>query len=393
MSTIFALATGSAGGAVAILRLSGPGARHALTRIAGGVPPPRRASLRALRGPDGEMLDRGVVLYFAAPESYTGEDCAELHVHGGPAVIEAVSIALIAAGARPAEPGEFTRRAFLGGKMDLLAAEAVADLVAAETESQRRLALSQLAGTQSAAVAGWAMRLRRVLAWQEALIDFPDEDLPQSVEAELLGELANLQDALQAAIQDTICGARVREGLVIAITGAPNVGKSSLINALAHRDVAITSPAPGTTRDALEAWVQIGGVGVTLVDTAGLRETDDPVEAEGVRRARARAATADLVLFVEEASQAGARVEDGGRMVHVANKIDVAPAPQGWIGISAFRGIGPASPAGCLGRGGGAADTAACGCAIEPGAPSRSAGGSGRLPGPCPCVHAAGIAR
>ncbi len=199
----------------------------------------------------------------------------------GGRLVRAVAAALVAAGARPAEPGEFSRRAFLHGRMDLLEAEGVADLVAAETEAQRRQALRQMEGAQSQVVAGWAERLRRMLAWQEALIDFPDEDLPADVEQALVGDIRALAAELGAAEQDSRRGARVRDGLVIAVTGAPNVGKSSLVNALAERDVAIVAATPGTTRDALEVSLELAGVPVTLIDTAGLRETDDPVEAEG----------------------------------------------------------------------------------------------------------------
>jgi tRNA modification GTPase len=291
--------------------------------------------VRVLVGPGGGTLDKGVVLWMPGPASYTGEDCAELHIHGGPAVLRAVSGALLAVGARPAEAGEFSRRAFLNGKMDLLEAEGVADLVAAETEGQRRQALGQVEGVQSALMADWAERLRHCLAWQEALIDFPDEDLPASVEAALMAEIDALAAAFAAGAADTRRGARLREGVVVVVTGAPNVGKSSLVNALAARDVAMISPIPGTTRDALEVWIELAGVPVMLIDTAGLRETDDPLEAEGVRRARARAARADLVVRVNAGS-----FEDAATDLRVANKIDLAPAPAGWLGVSALTGEG-----------------------------------------------------
>jgi tRNA modification GTPase len=339
MSTIFAPATGANRAAVCVLRLSGDGTRGIVEALAGAVPAPRRASLRVLRAADGEALDHALVLWFPGPASYTGEDCAELHLHGGRAVVAAVSDALIAAGALPAEPGGFSRRAFLNGKMDLVEAEGVADLVAAETPAQRRQALGQLGGAQSALLAGWAARLRRVLAWQEALIDFPDDDLPTEVEAELLAEIGALADELQAAAGEAAKGARVRDGVVIAVSGPPNVGKSSLVNVLAGRDVAIVSASAGTTRDALEVWLEIEGVAVTLIDTAGLRETEDPVEAEGVRRARARAESADFVLHVAAAAEAGPRAVDGDGL-YVANKMDLAAAPAGWLGVSARTGDG-----------------------------------------------------
>ena len=210
---IFALASGTGQAAVAILRLSGAGCDRILAVLAGSLPPPRRATLRALRGADGVVLDRALVLWLPGPGSYTGEDSVELHLHGGRAVVAAVSAALLASGARLAGPGDFTRRAFLNGRMDLLEAEAVADLVAAETEAQRRQALRQMEGAQSQVLADWAARLRRVLAWQEALIDFPEEDLPPAVEAELVAELAALHAAMAAALRDAAHGRRVRDGL------------------------------------------------------------------------------------------------------------------------------------------------------------------------------------
>jgi tRNA modification GTPase len=338
VNTIFALASGLGRAALAVLRLSGPETGSVLARLAGGLPTPRRASVRMLVDADGGALDKGVVLWMPGPASYTGEDCAELHIHGGPAVLRAVSAALLDAGARPAEAGEFSRRAFLNGKMDLLEAEGVADLIAAETEAQRRQALGQVEGVQSALMAAWAERLRHCLAWQEALIDFPDEDLPADVEASLMADIEALAAAFAAGAEDTRRGARLREGVVVVVTGAPNVGKSSLVNALAARDVAITSPYPGTTRDALEVWIELAGVPVMLIDTAGLRETDDPLEAEGVRRARARAARADLVVQVIASPFEDKAMGAAGLLV--ANKIDLAPAPAGWLGVSARTGEG-----------------------------------------------------
>jgi tRNA modification GTPase len=340
-STIYAAASGSFRAAVTVLRVSGPESSGILINLIGDLPPPRVAALRRIRGQDGAMVDRGLVLWFPAPRSYTGEDCAELHVHGGRAVLKAVTAALEHAGARQAEAGEFTRRAFLNGRMDLLEAEGIADLVAAETEAQRAQALRQMGGEQSRVLAGWAERLRRLLAWQEALIDFPDEDLPVSVEASLLTDLAALQAELDEACRNAERGARLRDGLVFAVTGAPNVGKSSLVNALARRDVAIVSATPGTTRDAIEVTLELGGVPVTLVDTAGLRDTDDPIEAEGVRRARARAEDADLVVRVVDASAAHAWEGDAtGDELVVVNKIDLAPAGGGACGVSAATGEG-----------------------------------------------------
>ena len=299
--TVFALASGAGRAAIAVLRISGPGAGPALTALCGVKPPPRRAVVRALRNKDRELLDRAQVVWMPGPGSYTGEDSVELYIHAGRAVIDAVTSALIDQGLRPAEPGEFTRRAFLNGKMDLVSAEAVHDLVAAETDAQRRQALRQMDGALGDLYRDWSGRLRIALARQEALIDFPDEDLPPEVEDALLAEVRVLRTAISAHLDDQHRGEKLRDGLIFAITGAPNVGKSSLINALAGRDVAIVSATPGTTRDVIETRVVFGGVPVTLIDTAGLRDTQDPIEAEGVRRAHARAADADLVILVEEA--------------------------------------------------------------------------------------------
>lgn len=337
--TIFALASGSVRAAIAVLRISGPGAAAAVQGLCRRLPPPRRASLRHLRDGAGTVLDQAVVLWLPGPATYTGEDSAEFHLHGGRAVIEAVAAALVAAGLRPAEPGEFTRRAFLNGRMDLVEAEAVHDLITAETEAQRRQAMRQMEGALGALYDDWARRLREVLAFQEALIDFPDEDLPPEVEARLLATLAAVRSEIAAHLDDGRRGEKLREGLFFAIAGAPNVGKSTLINALAEREVAIVSAIPGTTRDVLETRVVLGGVPVTLVDTAGLRETDDPIEAEGVRRARARAEDADLVLRLV---QAGDPAPDGGAPgLLIATKADLGHAgPAGALRISAVTGEG-----------------------------------------------------
>jgi tRNA modification GTPase len=340
--TIFAVASGAGRAALSVMRLSGPRTGEALDRLCGCRPPPRRASLRTLRGPDGEVLDRALVLWFPGPASYTGEDSAELHLHGGRAVQDGVAGALVALAARPAEPGEFSSRAFLNGRMDLLEAEAVADLVDAETSAQRQQALRQLDGGLGALYRDWMARLTRLLAQQEALIDFPDEDLPAEVEAAMLAGIATLRAEMVAHLDDGRRGERLREGLVFAVAGAPNVGKSSLINALAERDVAIVAPHPGTTRDVLEARIVLGGVPVTLLDTAGLRETVDPVEAEGVRRGRRRAAAADLVVLVHDGSEAaGAGMAGLHRVIVVANKIDLGNrGAEADTAVSALTGFG-----------------------------------------------------
>ena len=352
--TIFAVASGAGHAAIAVVRISGPASFAALAALCGRVPPPRRASLRNLRDRDGAELDQAMVVWLPGPGSYTGEDSVELFLHGGRAVLDGVAQALVRFGARPAEAGEFTRRAFVNGKMDLTEAEAVHDLVAAETTAQRRQALRQLDGALGTIYRGWADRLRVLLAQQEALIDFPDEDLPPEIEPAVLAELAALGEEVAVHLDDERRGERLREGLVFAVTGRPNVGKSSLVNALAERDVAIVSAMPGTTRDALETRVVLGGVPVTLVDTAGLRASTDAIEAEGVRRALARAADADLVVVViEPGEQAGEQEAPpplaGGEGEYVVaashllvmNKLDLGSvAPVDAIGVSALTGEG-----------------------------------------------------
>ena len=338
---IFALASAAGGGAVAILRLSGAGVGEIVTQLAGTVPPPRRAGLRQLRDRAGEILDHALVLWFPAPTSFTGESYAELHLHGGRAVLHAVTEALLELGARPAQPGEFSRRAFVNGKIDLLEAEAIADLVAAETEAQRRQAMRQMEGSLSELLHGWAGRLREVLAFQEALIDFPDEDLPAEVEQRVVAEVGALAAAMRAHVADFRRGERLREGLMIAVVGPPNVGKSSLVNALAGQDVAIVSPFAGTTRDTLEVRLDLGGVLATLVDTAGLRESSDMIEAEGVRRARRRLADADLVISVFDIVEPLIEtLKVAAPVLAVANKCDLATAPAGAVAVSALTGEG-----------------------------------------------------
>jgi tRNA modification GTPase len=297
VTTIYALASGAGRAAVAVLRLSGPEAGPVLARLAGGLPPPRRASLRRLRH-EGEVLDQALVLWFPAPASYTGEDSAELHLHGGPAVVAAVSDAIVQGGARPAEPGEFTRRAFLNGRLDLTAAEGIADLIAAETEAQRRQALHQAEGGLARQLAGWSAALLRLLARQEAFIEFEEEDLPDNLDAEVAEAAGLLRAEMAALLDEGRRGERLREGLSITILGAPNAGKSSLLNALVGREAAIVSARAGTTRDVVEARLVVAGVPVTLADTAGLREADDEIEAEGIRRALARAEQAELRLLL-----------------------------------------------------------------------------------------------
>lgn len=298
--TIFALASAAGRAGVAVVRISGPGARTALADLSGVLPPPRRATHVRIRSPrSGETIDDAIALFFAAPVSFTGEDVAELQLHGSRAVLAAVFAEL---GARPgfrmAEPGEFTRRAFLNGKLDLTEAEAIADLVAAETAAQMRQALRQLRGEFGQLCEAWRTRLIGAQARLEAEIDFPDEELPPELWAAARQEMRTLRDEIAARLADNRRGERLRNGVSIAILGPPNSGKSSLMNSLARRDVAITSSIAGTTRDVIEVALDLGGYPVVLADTAGLRVTKDEIEEEGVRRARARAQAADLRLIV-----------------------------------------------------------------------------------------------
>ncbi|GAA0381176.1 tRNA uridine-5-carboxymethylaminomethyl(34) synthesis GTPase MnmE [Brevundimonas terrae] len=300
--TIFALATPAGRGAVAIIRISGPDTAQVLERIGAGGVKPRLASVRNIKH-DGRLVDQALILRFVGPNSYTGEDSAELHLHGGRAVIEAASLVLIAHGLRPAEAGEFTRRAFQNGRMDLAQAEAVADLIDAETEAQKAQALGQLDGALSQTYAGFRRELLKALSLVEAEIDFPDEEVPDNLARTAGPVLDQLMADLNAALADSDRGRRVREGYRIVLIGETNAGKSSLFNALTAREAAIVTPIAGTTRDVLDADIMIGGYAVTLSDTAGLRDSDDVVEAEGIRRARARAEGADLRLWVRSPSE------------------------------------------------------------------------------------------
>lgn len=333
--TIFAPATPAGRGGVAVLRISGPGAGSALQVLTGrALPAPRLATLAELRDPaDAMPLDRGLALWFPGPASYTGEDVVELHLHGGRAVTRGVVEALSRIeGLRPAEPGEFTRRAFLAGKLDLTEAEAVADLVDAETKAQRLQALRQLGGALGALYEGWRSALIRALAMTEAALDFPDEGLPPDLVAEAERIVAEVSAAIAAHLDDAGRGERLREGVHIAILGPVNAGKSSLLNALARRDAAIVSDRPGTTRDVVEVALDLRGFPVVLADTAGLRDTADEIEAEGIRRSHRRAAEADLRLVIRDAGEpvsADPALGPGPDTIRVVNKIDRAPgAPQ-----------------------------------------------------------------
>ncbi len=300
-ATIYALASAPGAAGVAVHRVSGPRAGELFARLCHReIPPPRQAVRVTLYDPaSGEALDDGLALWFAAPHSFTGEDIVELQLHGGRASIAAALGALGRMdGYRLAEPGEFTKRAFIAGKLDLTAAEGLADLVAAETEAQRRQARRQLAGELGALYEGWRARLLSLLAYQEAAIDFVDEDLPPDMLADAAAQIAALIGDIDRHLADQRRGERLRGGISVVILGAPNAGKSSLLNALAQRDAAIVSSRAGTTRDVIDVHLDLGGWPVILTDTAGLRDADDEIESEGVRRARARAAEADVKLIL-----------------------------------------------------------------------------------------------
>ena len=299
VETIFALASAPGRAGVAVVRVSGPEAGPILATLSGALPAPRAASLRLLKTAEGE-IDRALVLWFPAPHSFTGEDVAEFHVHGGRAIREHLFEALAGLGARPAGPGEFSRRAVEHGRLDLTRAEAIADLVDAETPAQLRQALRQYDGALADLYEGWRAELIGALARAEAAIDFSDDGVG---EVEFAAARARVQDIIQAIethMDDHRRGEALREGLKLAIIGPPNAGKSSLINALARREAAIVSDIPGTTRDVIELRLNLGGYLVQVADTAGLRDTRDAIEAEGVRRALAQAGTSDLVLLLRD---------------------------------------------------------------------------------------------
>ena len=331
--TIFAIASGHGRAAVCLIRISGPESRTILERMAGRVPEPRRAVVRTLKDPvRGEPLDQALVLWMPGPGSFTGEDQVELQIHGGLATRAAVLRALGSLeNCRAAEAGEFTRRAFLNGRMDLAQVEGLADIIDAETEAQRRQAMRQLGGRLGHAAENWRESVLQVLALLEASLDFSDEgDVPADLEAEILQMIDRVAFEIGQAMANRT-GERLREGLTVVLAGPPNAGKSTLLNALAQRDVAIVSPIAGTTRDVIEVHCDLGGLPVIIVDTAGLRESADMIEQEGVSRARARAEDADLVLWLvppegEESTPPPAR-----RLLRVGTKSDLSRAADGCV--------------------------------------------------------------
>lgn len=338
--TIYALASGAGRAGVAVVRVSGPAAGRALAALAGRSDPvPRRMDRAVFRDPDtGAALDDGLVVWFPGPASFTGEDVVEFHGHGGRATVAALLDALgRLAGLRLAEPGEFTRRAVVNGRLDLTAAEGLADLVAAETEAQRRQALDLAGGALARACADWRARLVGIIAHWEAVIDFPDEDLPPGVAAEAGAAVAALGREIDGMLGRAAAAERVRDGLMVALVGPPNAGKSSLLNRLAGREAAIVSDRAGTTRDVVEVHMDLGGLPVLVADTAGLRRALDDIEAEGVRRALARAEAADIVLEVV-AADAPPEMAVARAAARVINKVDQDPGRDlGVAGRPVFR--------------------------------------------------------
>jgi tRNA modification GTPase len=347
--TIFALSSGRPPSAIAAVRVSGPQAGQALSLLAGKIASPRIATRALLRDGHGQPIDDAVVLFFPAPKSATGEDVAEFHVHGSRAVLAALFAALASIeNVRPAEAGEFTRRAFENGKLDLTEAEGLDDLIHADTDRQRRQALRQLKGLLGDRVRDWRARIIEASALVEAGIDFSDEgDVPSELMAPAIVKIKALLAEILEVLAAQGRSERLRDGLVVAIAGPPNVGKSTLMNQLARREVAIVSPHAGTTRDVIEVQLDLDGYPVTVIDTAGIRETHDPVEQEGVRRARARAADADLVLWLTDADASEVPAHGDTPVWPVRNKIDLDAGRVGQAGpdqfrISAARGDGVA---------------------------------------------------
>lgn len=320
--TIFALSSGKLPSGVAVIRLSGPNASAVVSQLCGVLPVPRRATLNKLVAADGRVMDEGLVLWFPAPHSFTGEDCAEFQSHGGSAVVAALLRELGSIeGCRLADAGEFSLRAFTNGKADLTQMESLADLIDAQTESQRALAIAGATGAFRALYEGWRTELLKARAYLEADLDFSDEDdVPGSVASAANAVVGNLIDELEAYLKTARIGEIIREGFRVVIAGAPNVGKSTLLNTLAKRDVAIVTDIAGTTRDVLDVYLDLGGIKVVVSDTAGLRETSDRVEQIGIDRAHIAIETADLVLMLSETSPD--KIEIKAPVWHVKTKND-----------------------------------------------------------------------
>ncbi len=326
--TIFALSSGGLPSGVAVVRISGPECETVIRVMTGSLPAPRRADLRSIRSRNGLFLDQGLVLHFPGQASFTGEDSGEFHLHGGRATVRAVLDALAEfPGLRAADAGEFSRRAFHNGKLDLVEIEGLADIVVAQTEMQRRLALEHAAGGVSRLYEDWARRLTFARAMIEAELDFSDEeDVPGAVSQTVRDDLLALGREVREHLAGSRAGEIIRDGLTVVIAGPPNVGKSSLINYLARRDVAIVTDIPGTTRDIVSVDLDIDGFAVRLLDTAGLRETDEVVEKEGIRRAKSAMAQADLVLrMLDQHEMPGAPPTESGPTIYVASKADLYP--------------------------------------------------------------------
>jgi tRNA modification GTPase len=324
--TIYALSSGQPPAGVAVVRVSGTKVPDLLRSLLDDMPEPRRALLKSIRDRNGQLIDQGIVLNFPAPQSFTGEDCCEFQLHGGRAVIEALLTALREWGLRHAEAGEFTRRAFDNGKLDLVEIEGLADLIAAETEMQRRLAIQQSSGALSALYQSWMQRLTRARALIEAELDFPEEDdIPGAISDRVWASVEELAGDIRRHLDDSKSAEIIRDGFKVVIAGRPNAGKSSLMNALAKRDVAIVTEIAGTTRDLIAIDLDLGGYLVHLIDTAGLRETSDRVEAEGVRRARLSLVDADMVLLLKDAMDTGPyeRIDVKADVVRVRTKVDL----------------------------------------------------------------------
>ncbi len=342
--TIVALSSGSLPSGVAVLRLSGPASKELLIQLGGALPPPRRLRLTALAA-DGRLIDRGLAAWFPAPHSFTGEDCVELQVHGSRAVVKALLHWLaLQPGVRLAGAGEFTRRAFENGKLDLTEVEGLGDLITAETEGQRRQALRRMDGELSSRLRAWRERLLDLRAEVEARLDFSDEgDVAEALPASFSRDLSALRAELEGTLAGFTRGRNQREGFRVALAGPPNTGKSSLLNALADSDLAIVSDEPGTTRDVREVSLEIGGALVVLVDMAGLRDAASKAEAEGVRRAREELRRADLVLWLvaPDVDDSDAPVMGGVETWRVYSKRDLLnPVPTGTLSVSALTGDG-----------------------------------------------------